>query len=299
MTTREACLSDIQRANVHHGPGIRTRVVVKGCPLHCMWCPNPQTQRFRPELSFRASMCTGCGSCAEVCPHGIHRFTEGKHTVDYKKCVACGRCVDACPSEAIRLLGQNMTVREVLSVILEERASYEQSGGGVTVSGGEPLSQADFTAELFARCREQEVHTCLETSGYGSPKSLRMVMPVTDLFLFHWTLSNRRDAMHYLGVSISPILRSLRTLMENDCKVLLRCLIVPGINDTMEHFDSIARLLDEYPSLLGAELLPYSGSGGCDETQAYPFRLPDAQESAQWQAYFTQRGYHQVRLVQP
>lgn len=297
----KACLSDIQRGDVDHGPGIRTRVVVKGCPLHCMWCDNPQTQKFRPELSFRSSMCTECGSCAEVCPHGIHRFADEKHVVDYKKCVACGRCADTCPSEAVRLLGQHMTVGEVLSIVLKERASYEQSGGGVTVSGGEPLSQADFIAALFARCREQEVHTCLETSGYGSPKSLRMVMPVTDLFLFHWKLSNRRDSMRYLGVSISPILRSLRTLMENDCNVLLRCLIVPGVNDTMEHFDSIARLLDEYPNLLGVELLPYGGlvgqDGQCAGAQPRNFYSPSAAESTRWEAYFSERGYHQVRLV--
>ena len=144
-----------------------------------------------------------------------------------------------------------MTTGEVLSIVLEDRAFYNGSEGGVTVSGGEPLSQADFVAELFTRCREQEVHTCLETSGYGSPQALRTVMPVTDLFLFDWKMHDRKAAMRYIGGSLSPILRSFHKLMESGCKVLLRCPIIPRVNDSPAHFDSILRLLDEFPQLLG------------------------------------------------
>lgn len=297
----EACLLDIQRGSVHDGPGVRTTVFVKGCPLHCMWCYYPESRHFRPQLSYQSKRCSLCSACEKVCPQNVHTFAQEQHQVDFSKCIACGKCADVCPGEALRLFGQSMTTGEVLSIVLKDRTLYDQSGGGVTVSGGEPLSKADFVAELFARCREQEIHTCLETSGYGSPQSLRTVMPVTDLFLFDWKLHDRKAAMRYLGVSMSPILRSLHKLMDRHCKVLLRCPIIPRVNDTPAHFDSILQLLEKYPELLGAELLPYHNSGVDKSLQigmCQPtFARPSEEQCAQWESYFHTRGFYQVKLA--
>lgn len=297
----KACLVDIQRASIHDGPGIRTVVFVKGCPLRCAWCDNPETQDFRQQLSFHESRCTQCGACEGVCPQGAHRVLAEGHEVDFKKCIVCGRCTDVCPSEALRLVGQDMTVEEILSVVLKDRVLYDQSGGGITVSGGEPLSQASFVARLFQRCHQQEIHTCLETSGYGSPQSLREVIPVTDLFLFDWKLSDRKAALRFLGGSISPIQRSFRTLMEHGCKVILRCPIVPRINDTSAHFDSIVRLIEQNPELVGVELLPYHDRGVSKSLhlgmQQRTFPTPSSEECAWWEDYFLGRGYPQVKLV--
>ncbi len=297
----KACLLDIQRGSIHDGPGVRTAVFVKGCPLHCLWCHNPESQGFHPQLSFDAKRCMLCRECEKVCPQEAHLFAQERHSADFRRCIACGKCVDACPSEALKLYGQSMTTGEVLSIVLEDRAFYNGSEGGVTVSGGEPLSQADFVAELFSRCREQEVHTCLETSGYGSPHALRTVMPVTDLFLFDWKIHDRKAAMRYIGGSLSPILRSFHKLMESGCKVLLRCPIIPRVNDSPAHFDSILQLLDEFPQLLGAELLPYQPAGvdkslrigSCQPA----FPCPSEEQCLKWEQYFLSRGYNQVKLA--
>ena len=294
----EACLFDIQRRSVRHGPGMRTVVRVKGCPLHCIWCKEPDIQRFRPQLIFDAARCVGCKECVRVCRNRVHTVSDDGHGMNLLRCNACGRCVDVCQNGALELCGQAATIDEVFASVYKERDSYLPSGG-VTVAGGEPLSQADFTAQLLERCRRHRIHTCVETSGYGSPQALRTVMPVTDLFLFHWKISDRNAAMRHLGVSLSPILRSFNTLMKAGCKLILRCQIVAGINDTDAHFQSMMSLMDQYPALEGVELVPRWGTGQhVDLSGRSPvLRRPSEGLLEVWQAYFHDRGYSKVKMV--
>ena len=304
MDTRQitAVLSDVQRGSVHDGPGLRTTVFLKGCPLRCAWCHNPETQRGEGQLSYHAGRCTGCQNCAAACPRGVHRFFDEKHTVNRLSCTACGACVNACPASALTLYGKTATAGEVLQTVLADRAFYEQSGGGVTLSGGEPLYQAAFSAALLGLCKEEGIHTCVETSGFGSNSDFGALLLVTDLFLFDWKVSDDALAERYLGVPLEPIRRNLYLAVQGGKQVLLRCPIIPGVNDNREHFDAIVGLLQSYPSLLGAELLPYHDYGvskglHIGQEQAR-FSKPTEVQKKAWLDYFRHKGVQKVTMAE-
>ena len=170
----------IQRFCTDDGPGIRTTVFVKGCPLRCIWCHNPESQAKRNEITYNAEKCVGCGRCAEACPQKCHSFGE-KHAFDKSKCIGCGECAKVCPTKALELFGKSITVDEAFEEVARDKVFYETSGGGVTVSGGEPLFQPEFTAELLKRCKENGIHTAIETSGFADEKALLRVIMYCDL----------------------------------------------------------------------------------------------------------------------
>lgn len=252
---------DIQRFSLHDGPGIRTTVFLKGCPLHCLWCHNPESWRPNPQLRFHQDRCTHCGRCALACPSQVHDVATDQHALRYDRCIACGRCVLACANGALELSGRLMDVDAVMAEVLADQTYYRNSGGGLTVSGGEPLLQYDFLVQLLRAGHAHGIHTCVETSGFARQEKVMGLLGLVDEFLFDIKLID--DARHIActGVSNKPILENLDALLTHGAAVRLRCPIIPGINDTDAHISGVSALTHRYPNLLGVDVLPYHSIG--------------------------------------
>lgn len=251
---------NIQHFCVDDGPGIRTTVFLKGCPLRCAWCHNPESQRREREYLFRADRCTGCGACAAVCTNQVHSFGGGIHSLDRSRCSLCGACIDI-GCDALEIAGRRMSLEVVMQEIEADRVFYKRSGGGVTVSGGEPLSQAEFTLQLLRRCREEGIHTCVETCGYGSSEDLLRFAVYTDLFLYDCKLTEEERHKRYTGVSARPIQHNLRLLSDAGAQIILRCPMIPDVNLDADHCNSIAALANVHPGIRQIHLLPYHPMG--------------------------------------
>ncbi len=254
-------LLDIQRSSMHDGPGIRTTVFLKGCPLSCKWCHNPESQKFSPQLAYFTEKCTLCRRCESVCSTGAHTFSSQKHSFDRNACIQCGKCAKACPSGALKLFGYQATVEEVMAVVRKDKKYYDASSGGLTVSGGEPFAQFSFTLALLKAAREEGIHTCVETCGYASTEQILAFLPYVDYYLFDYKLTNDELHQAYTGVSNQKILYHLDLLYTHHAKIRLRCPIIPGVNDTPEHFAGIHALEVRYPDLCGIEIMPYHDMG--------------------------------------
>lgn len=252
---------NIQRYSINDGPGIRTCVFLKGCPLNCRWCHNPESKSSKPELSYSAAKCIGCGKCAEICPKGCHTFIEGIHAIDRKDCIGCGKCVSVCVG-ALELFGKTMTVEEVIAEAIKDRPFYAESGGGITFTGGEPFAQPRFLLALLKEAKKQELHVCIETSGYVQREILAEAMPYIDIFLFDYKETDAERHAEYTGVRNERILENLDFLAENGKEVVLRCPIIPGCNDRDEHFGAIASLAEKYNNTIThVDVEPYHPLG--------------------------------------
>lgn len=251
----------IQRFCVDDGPGIRTAVFLKGCPLHCAWCHNPESQKVAPQLLYSPEHCIGCGACVQSCPHGAHRIENGIHLFDRKNCTDCGICAGHCYTEALEYCGESVSVEDVIKTVERDREFYIGSGGGMTVSGGEPLLQPDFSAALAKAARAAGIHVCMETSGYCEADVLSDIAPLIDLFLFDFKLWDDELHKKYVGVSNRRILDNLRMLGYCGATVILRCPIIPKINLCDAHFDAIARIATENRAIREIHLLPYHPLG--------------------------------------
>jgi pyruvate formate lyase activating enzyme len=252
---------DLQRFSLHDGPGIRTAVFLKGCPLRCAWCHNPESQSRKAQVAFRTQACALCGACASACPQGAHTIDGAVHRYNRELCTACGKCVEACVYGALTLAGREASAASVIAEALRDRAYYEASGGGLTLTGGEPLAQLDFTLELLAAARAVGVHTCLETSGYASRRAFEKVLPLVDLFLYDYKVTDPRRHREWTGVDNHRILENLDWLLARGARVRLRCPLVPGVNDTLDHLRGIAALAERHPQLEAVDLLPYHHLG--------------------------------------
>ncbi|GAB4525507.1 MAG: glycyl-radical enzyme activating protein [Anaerolineae bacterium] len=258
---------DIQRFSVHDGPGIRTTVFFKGCSLRCFWCHNPEGLRAQREIRFVPDRCIVCGACVTVCPEGAHVLAQGRHIYYRERCRQCGQCVETCYAEALQQVGRLATVEEVVQDILSDRAFYDTSGGGVTLSGGEPVLQPEFAAAILARCREERIHTAIETAGHYPWEQLARLLPLLDLVIMDLKHIDPGKHRWATGASNERILANARLLAQSGANVLFRVPVIPTVNDTPEEIGAIAAFVRDLsgerrngasaPGPIPLELLPF------------------------------------------
>jgi pyruvate formate lyase activating enzyme len=248
---------NLQRYSIHDGPGIRTTVFLKGCPLCCAWCHNPEGMSPRPEIVVVESRCAGCGECRRACPFGVSLGGEGALPTHHEQCQLCGACVEACPTGARQMIGRTMNVPEVLQEILKDRLFYESSGGGVTCSGGEPLLQPHFLCALLEACRAHRLHTALDTTGFGCTEHLLAAAALSDLVLYDLKVFDETRHRTLTGVSNRGIRENLKALDRVHRNVWIRLPVVPGFNDDLAELKQIAEFVAGLRSVTLVNLLPF------------------------------------------
>lgn len=253
----------LQKFCVNDGPGIRTTVFLKGCPLNCLWCHNPESKSTEVEILFDGAKCMGCGQCAAVCPSGCHALTDRGHRYHRDGCTRCTACTEGCYAGALEAAGRTVSVEAVLDEVCKDEAFYRNSGGGLTLSGGEPMAQFDFSYALLSAAKARGLHTCMETCGFAPPAHYRRIAPLVDLFLFDYKLTDSAAHRRYTGVPNEPILENLRLLDRLGAAIILRCPIIPTINDTPDHFSGIAGTANALRHVAEIQIEPYHplGSG--------------------------------------
>ena len=301
MPSTRGWIFDIQRFSIHDGPGIRTTVFMKGCPLRCVWCHNPEGLRPAPDLSFMSERCIGCGYCFRACRQGGHVMEDGKHVLRREVCRVCGTCAEECYAAAIELIGREASVEEALDEVLRDRPFYETSGGGMTLSGGEPMMQPEFTAALLGAAKERGLHCCIETCGFADFHRFERVMPLVDLFLYDIKELDPARHREFTGVPNALIIENLRRLHERGARTRVRLPIIPGYNDREDHLAAVAALCRSLPRLEGVEVMPYHRLGtskvarlGLDPDEREKSAAPDTATVAAWNATLERLG---VRMI--
>lgn len=255
----EGVLFNIQRYSLHDGPGIRTIPFFKGCPLSCKWCSNPESQHPKPELIFKKSDCIRCGKCIEACKQQALSVSNA-FFIDRERCIQCGKCTQVCPTQALEMKGKRMTVADVMRELPKEENLYRRSGGGITLSGGEPLAQPAFARELLKACKEKGWHTAMETTGFTTPEVIADVFPYVDLALTDIKAINPAIHLANTGIENSQILENLLRISFLT-KTIVRIPVIPGVNDNPEEIHNIAEFARLMSNVDTLHLLPYHSFG--------------------------------------
>ena len=283
----KAQIFEVKRFAVHDGDGIRTTVFFKGCPLRCVWCHNPEGLLPQTQIAYYAHKCQNCGTCAELC--AANTLKSGVHVFDQTLCNGCGECARLCPAEAFTVYGREVTSDELLTTLLEDEPFYENSGGGITLSGGECLCQADFCAELLQKCKAKGLHTAVDTCGFVPRAALDKVMPYTDVFLYDLKAFDEDVHVRCTGVSNGQILENLRYLDAQGKKIEIRIPYVPHYND--DQMEKIGAFLKTLQNVVRVRVLAYHNYAGSKYTalgmpQALPATLPTDEEIERAKAFF-------------
>lgn len=261
MQSLKGDIFNIQHFSTEDGPGIRTTVFFKGCPLRCLWCSNPESQLSRPQLANRQAKCVRCGSCIKACQNGAIKAEKGCVSIDRKLCSGCGSCVKACPAGAMFFYGETKSVDEVFKEIMKDAGYYRESGGGITCSGGECMLQADFVAALFEKCREEGIHTAVDTCGEFPTENIKLISGLTDLVLYDLKHMDNERHMEYTGAGNKRILANLNQFVDNGFNVTIRIPVIPGYNDSRENLTAAAEHIAALDKNLPVNLLPYHRFG--------------------------------------
>ncbi len=276
----EGTVFNIQRYSVNDGPGIRTLVFFKGCPLRCEWCSNPESQTQQRQVMYFENLCSHCGACVTACSQGCITLTEDKRAYDPTGCVVCGTCETECPNSAVKLVGQKMNVKEMVATAEKDYLFYLNSGGGVTLGGGEPTMQAAVVRQLLQELKALGIHTALETCGYTDWSVFKQLIPNLDLLLYD--LKHMDPVVHkqHTEKSNTRILKNLQNLLKGDVPVIIRIPVIPGFNDTLETMLNMAAFLDRHNQgiIERVDLLPYHKLGvGKYTALDHPYQLTDKQ----------------------
>ena len=262
---RKALIFNVQKYNMYDGPGLRTIVFFKGCPLRCKWCANPEGLQRKIQVMFKTNSCMNCGKCTEVCPVNIHEMVDGKHRVRRDiDCTGCRRCVSVCPNKALEITGQVKTVSELLEIVQEDAGFYQMSGGGVTLGGGECTAQPEAARELLSACKAEGINTAIETCGHTKTEKLLEIAEYVDLFLFDIKHMDPKRHNELTGVGNELILHNIQELLKRRYNVKVRMPMLKGINDSREEIDAVIQFLLPYrddPNFKGVDLLPYHKMG--------------------------------------
>jgi pyruvate formate lyase activating enzyme len=287
----------IQRFCINDGPGIRTTVFLKGCPLACRWCHNPESISKATVLMYNDRLCTRCGLCEKQCRQGVHEVRDGVHRVDFTRCIGCGECIKVCMAEAVSLHGRSATVDEVMASVLKDVDYYAATGGGVTLSGGEPLLQPESAVAIAQACRESSIPVYLDTSGFAPASTFDKVAAAVDGFLFDMKVADAVRHREYIGVDNAPILANFRRAVDSNKPVRLRMVVVPGVTDGEENIAGTIGLAAECGFKGPVDLLPYHGMAAGkyrNMGRVYPMEgtEPPSQETlARVRARFEQAGF--------
>lgn len=298
----EGLIFDLKRYAVHDGPGIRLNVFFKGCPLHCLWCHNPEGVAFEPELMLMPNRCARCGDCVRACRHqALSQNGDGQVVADRSRCTLCGDCLLACQREAIEIAGRKMTVEEIATEAEKERVFFEQSGGGVTLTGGEPLAQPAFAEALIDGLKSHGFHVALDTSGYAPAEVFRRLAEKADLVLFDLKIMDETRHKKYTGVSNGIILENLRSLESIGKPVWVRFPFIPGVNDDEKNLEAMASFLSRLRSVEQVNILPYH-KGGVEkirrlgrEGEFAVFEPPSEEKVQSVMDFFARRGFRVKR----
>ncbi|MFD3157789.1 glycyl-radical enzyme activating protein [Haloimpatiens sp. FM7330] len=256
----KATVCEIEKYAIHDGPGIRTTVFLKGCPLKCLWCSNPETQKRENEVYYNMNKCILCGRCVQECSNNALKIEKDRVVVDRQKCEVCGECIEVCPMGALNLVGKTMSITDVIEEVNKDRIFYEKSGGGVTVSGGEVLINGEFVVELLKKCKEEYINTAIETSGFGKWDTLFNISRYADLIMFDIKHTNCENHKKLTGVSNETILNNLSKLSKLHSNIIIRVPLIPGLNDSVKNIQNTSKIAKEN-GIKEIHLLPYHSLG--------------------------------------